>query len=151
MTIARTGSTLGLLVLLFGAALGCKGNVLRHDPTVAAKEAERFATLAVIDRAFSSAHGMLAEASKKQVSESMMLDVVGREHPHGYPAAVHATEFEPVPGQAAIQIFLRGDSATEQFFYRVPMLGTADAGYKPGGIMRGSGPYPPSPLRKTLP
>ena len=48
------------------------------------------------------------------------------------PAALSptATEYEPMSGEKAIYIFLKGQNRDEQFAYRVTLEGTAAAGYR---------------------
>ena len=93
---------------------------------------------------------MLRDEARTRVSEATLADAIKKQHPNGYPTSVRATEYEPVPGQAAIQIFLSGDNGSEQFYYRVPLVGTVDTGYSPDGVFRGTGPYPASSLRQRL-
>jgi hypothetical protein len=132
-------------------AFSCTARLLRHNQAVAAAKAEEFLAHAVVKHDFGAAHRMLRDDAKLRVSEAALADVVRQQHPHGYPRSVRATEYEPVPGQAAIQIFLIGERDSEKFYYRVPMVGTVGSGYSPDGFYRGSGPYPASSLRQALP
>ncbi len=129
---------------------GCRAQLLRHDERVAAQQAQLFVERLVINRDAGSAHAMLADSARAQFTVAVLQDVVSKQHPQGYPDKVWASEFEPVPGQAAIQIFLTAENAREKFYYRVPMFGTVDSGYHPAGFYRGSGPYPSSSLRQKL-
>ena len=131
--------------------LSCTARVLRHDQSVAAAEAEEFLVIAVVKQDIATAYRMLRDETRQAVSETAFADIVKQQHPTGYPIAVRATEYEPVPGQAAIQIFLVGERDSERFYYRVPLVGTVDAGYVVDGFYRGNGPYPPSTLRQALP
>lgn len=143
--LARIGALLSV-----GLALSCSARVLRHDEAVAAAQAEAFLAHAVVEQDFGAAHRMLRDEARLRVSEAALSDAVRQQHPHGYPTSVRATEYEPVPGQAAIQIFLIGERDSEKFYYRVPMVGTVESGYSPDGVYRGSGPYPASSLRQAL-
>jgi hypothetical protein len=67
-----------------------------------------------------------------------------------YPISLTAEEFEPMPGQKGMNIFLYGENESEKFFYRLTMEGTTGMGYEVSGIYRGSGPYPPSKSRQRL-
>jgi len=129
---------------------GCRAQVLRHDQHVAAQQAQSFLEQLVINRDVGSAHAMLADSAKAEITVAVLQDVVSKQHPQGYPDKVWAAEFEPVPGQAAIQIFLTGENAREKSYYRVPVFGTVDSGYHPAGFYRGSGPYPSFSLRQKL-
>jgi len=133
-----------------GGIYGCRAQVLRHDQHIAAEQAQLFLQRLVIEQDVPSAHAMLREQDKGQLTLAQLKDVVSKEHQQGYPDKVWAIEFEPVPGQAAIQIFLAGENRREKFYYRVPMVGTVDSGYHPAGFYRGNGPYPSSSLRQKL-
>jgi hypothetical protein len=128
---------------------GCRIHALSHDEHVAAAKAEQFLK-AVVDRDPAAAYAMLSLEARKSVSESTFADTVQKMHADGYPPSVRATEYEPVPGEPAMQIFLEGEAAATRFYYRVPMAGTGASGYLPNGIYRGNQPYPRSPLRHAL-
>jgi hypothetical protein len=49
-----------------------------------------------------------------------------------------------------MNIFLSGVSGNERFYYRFFMEGTKETDYAVAGMWRGKGPYPASPMRKTL-
>jgi hypothetical protein len=144
-----SGRAIGL-VLAAGFTLDCTARILRHDERVAADRAEEFLTHAVVKQDFVAAYQMLSESGKNNVSQTALVDIVRKQHPNGYPASVRAIEFEAVPGQPAVQVFLLGETDSEKFYYRVPLVGTVDQGYSPDGIYRGRGPYPQSPLRQPL-
>lgn len=140
------------LVLMAASCASCAPRIrtLRHDPTIAAREAQAFVEAAFVEQNFKHARTyMSAEMRKHPLSE--IEASAGKIHPKGHPTTVSATEFEPIPGQAAMNIFLVGDAESEKFYYRVVMAGTADEGYTVAGFWRGSGPHPPSKLRQTLP
>jgi hypothetical protein len=61
-----------------------------------------------------------------------------------------ATDFEPMPGQTAMSIYLTGKNDNEDFYYRLVMQGTTQTGYTVSGFYRGSTAYPASKLRQTL-
>jgi hypothetical protein len=144
--LALTAVTISVAVLF----LSCQTRMLRHDQQVAATRAEAFLRHAVVERDFPSAYAMLREEDRQQTTQAAFVDIIKREHPKGYPTGVRATEYEPVLGQAAVQIFLVGENDGEKFYYRVPMVGTVDSGYSPNGLFRGPQPYPASGLRKPL-
>jgi hypothetical protein len=129
---------------------GCKSQALRHDPQLAAMKAELFLKHAILEKDFAAAHRMLREDTQQKLSELTIADAVKKQHSKGYPQSIQATEYEPVPGQAAVQIFLHGNNGSEQFYYRMPMAGTIDDGYFPEGLFRGNRPYPKSNLRSKL-
>jgi hypothetical protein len=132
------------------AACSCQLQVIEHDEIAAAKGAERFLQLLILDHKAAAAYEMLSDAARREISLSLLEMATKEQHPDGYPVTISSTEYEPVPGQAAMQIFLVGERGPQHFYYRVPMFGTASSGYRPGGFLRGSGPYPPSSLRQPL-
>jgi hypothetical protein len=71
-------------------------------------------------------------------------------HPGAYPKNVKATEYEPMPGEKAIYIFLLGDNSGERFYYRLILEGTAKTPYKVLRLDRAGDPYPPSSEKKRL-
>ncbi|HLG55557.1 MAG TPA: hypothetical protein VI485_09510 [Vicinamibacterales bacterium] len=144
----RRSIVLGLLSAMCTAVISCKA--IRHDEHVAAAKAEEFLRVAVIDRNSAAAYAMLSLEARTSIKESTFVETVEKMHPNGYPAIVRATEYEPVPGQSAIQVFLEGESGVLKYYYRVAMSGNVDAGYAPSAMFRGNQAYPPSPLRQSL-
>jgi hypothetical protein len=132
------------------AIAACSIGVIDHDPSIAAARAVEFADLAFVQGAAERSHDLLTDDTKKTTSVAAFGEVLQRMHPKTRPPSVRATEFEPVPGQKMISIFLRGENGDELFFYRLVMSGTASAGYRVAGLFRGSGPYPESKLRREL-
>lgn len=124
-------------------------NVISHDPRSAARTAENFADLAFVKHDIASALVELSPEFQRDMSEGELTALIAKMHPASRPAEVRAIEFEPLPGQKAMNIYLKGSDADEAFFYRFLMVGAKETGYKVGGFWRGSGPYPPSP-RKPL-
>jgi hypothetical protein len=93
----------------------------------------------------------MSDDAREHISLEEFTAVVANMHPTGMPSRIEASEFEPVPGQEAMNIFLVGESAGEPFYYRFGMRGTVAKGYRVSGLFRGNGPYPASPLRQGLP
>lgn len=141
-------------VLAVGTAIAslasCKAQLLRHDQNVAAEKAAAFATAAVVKQDWNAAYMMVREEDRKTLPLARFTEVMKASHPGGFPTEVRAMEFEPVPGHAAIQIFLEGTNDKEMFYYRVPLVGTVTDGYFPQGLFRGNMPYPTSGLRQPL-
>ena len=123
---------------------------LKHQPSLAAESAEQFARTAFLERDTKSAYDLMWDESKRRYTSQQIEEVIHNLHTAGYPSSVEATDYEPIFGQPAMNIFLHGSSQSEEFYYRFVMMGTADTGYKVSDILRGSGPYPPSSLRKSL-
>lgn len=123
--------------------------VIEHNQTAAASAAEHFATTAFIKKDYPTAHGLLSPASRESIPLEKLAEQVDKMHPTVFPAEVKAIEYEPMPGQTAMQIYLKGSAEKEEFYYRLVMSGDRHSGYQVSGLWRGSGPYPPS-ARKPL-
>ena len=143
-----------LIVIVVTVSSGCHGrdtHALIHDPIAAAAAAEEFARVAFVERNADKAYTLVWEEWKKELSFGMLIVTMKQVHPSGSPAQVRAIEYEPIPDKPAIAIFLNGENdAGEKFYYRFVMAGSAAAGYKVGGFLRGTGPYPKSSTRRAL-
>jgi lactam utilization protein B len=117
-------------------------SVISHDEKAAAKAATEFAQTAFIARDYSKAHGLLATRSQSDIPIDKLTDAITKMHPKSYPSKVTATEYEPLPGQRGMNIYVKGDGDGEDFFYRLVMEGDATAGYRVTGLFRGNGPNP---------
>ena len=140
--------TLALLALAL--AVGCKGYVISHDEDKAADQAVRFGQAAFVVRDFKDAYRMLQPDLQKELPAPGFRDIVENIHPGGFPSVIEATDFEPVPGQESVQIFLEGRNGSSIFHYRFVMAGTSATGYRVAGMYRSVTPYPQSPLRQKL-
>ena len=132
------------------AVLGCSARLLSHDPETAAGAALQFATLAFVQGDLDGSYALLWDDMKKTLPPGRFREGVVAMHPGSRPSSLTATEFEPVPGQATMYIFLHGQNGSESFYYRLVMQGTVRTGYKVAGLFRGSGSYPPSTMRQKL-
>lgn len=123
---------------------------INHDPTSAAKKAEEFAQLAFVKQDVETGYGLLADGTKRYVSREQFKAVLAKLHPKGFPKTVTALEYEPMPGEKAIFIFLTGENSGEHFYYRLTMEGTGTTGYKVLRFDRAGQPYPSSNDKKRL-
>lgn len=137
-------------VLLAIAALGCNARVLSHDPQTAAGAALQFARLSFVQGDLDGSYTLLWDDTKKALPPGKYREAVSAMHPGSRPLNLTATEFEPVPGQEMMYIFLHGQNGSESFYYRLVMQGTVRTGYKVAGLFRGSGSYPASNMRQKL-
>lgn len=122
-------------------------NVISHDPRSAAATAKHFADRAFVRNDIESSLDDLAPEMRKAFASSELTAVVVEMHPKSRPSEVTASEYEPLFGQKAMLIYLKGTGEAEEFHYRFLMVGTTKSGYKISGIWRGSGPYPPTARR----
>jgi hypothetical protein len=106
----------GALVVLLGCAESTK-----QDETLAAKRAIEFAQVAFVDKNFDKGYEMLSDGGKRHLSLAKFKETVTRMHERGFPTKVTAKEYQPMPGENAIWIYLVGQNAEEQFQYRLTM------------------------------
>jgi len=121
------------------------GSIIAHDEDMAAKKALEFAKLAFISHDAQSSYPLVSDETRGTLPADKFAEVLGKLHPTGYPTTITATQFEPVPGQKSLSIILLGENASEKFFYRLVMVGTAPAGYTVGGLFRSNRAYEGSP------
>lgn len=128
-------------VSLFGV------RVFRHQQADAARAAERFADLAFVRSDLDAAYALLAPELQRALPAAKLGEEIVKLHPTGRPTEARAIEYEPMPGQRAMLIYLNGTRGDETFHYRFVMAGDEPSGYRVGAFWRGSGPYPPSARR----
>lgn len=133
------------LALFFCILIACFSmNVISHDQRSAAAMAEHFAEAAFVKNDISTAHADLSSQMQSAYLAGELTADLSKMHPAGRPTEVAAREYEPLPGQKAMNILLKGTGGNEAFYYRLLMVGTREQGYKVGGFCRGNGPYPPN-------
>ena len=146
----RIGSGYWRHALIFAVSLaGCIESV-DHDPASARKRAEEFVEVVFVKRDIETGYALLAEGTRRYVSPDQFKAVVSKMHPRGFPKMVTALEYEPMPGEKAIYVFLTGDQSVEHFYYRLTMEGTASTGYSVLRLDRASQPYSSSDERKRF-
>ena len=123
--------------------IGCTEKI-KHDEVLAGKRAVEFAQVAFVKQDIEKGYALLSGAAKRYVSLEKFKETVFRLHPKGFPASVTATEYEPMPGEKAIYIYLVGENSGEQFQYTLTMEGSAGTDYKVTKITSGSSSYIPS-------
>jgi hypothetical protein len=117
-------------------------NVIVHDQNSAARAATEFARIAFVDRDYTKAFSLLAPRSRPYITLEKLSETIPKMHPKSFPSQVTATEYEPMPGQSGMTIYVKGDGEGEEFFYRLVMDGDASSGYQVSGLFRGNGPNP---------
>lgn len=138
----------GTFALVF--LISCTATAISHNEDMAAKSAIEFSKVALVQHDIQNGYSLLSENAKKTISFDKYSQAFSQMHPSSYPISLTAQEFEPMPGQKGMNIFLYGENASERFYYRFTMEGTGGTGYKVSGMYRGNGPYPPSGLRQEL-
>jgi hypothetical protein len=139
-----------LFLLIFTVGLiGCV-ETIHHDESSAGKKAEEFAQIVFVKQDVENGYELLADGTKRHVSREQFKTVLSKLHPKAFPKTVTAIEYEPMPGEKAIYIFLTGENSGEYFYYRLTMEGTATTGYKVLRLDRAGQPYPPSNEKKRF-
>ena len=130
--------------------IGCKGKtkVGRDERNMAFDRALDFAEVAFFQRDHVKAYLLVSEDCYATFEE--FGSGIDKIHPKGFPTAVRATEYEPIPGEEKINIFLYGRGDDEEFYYRFVMEGTKERNYKVFSLACADSPYPPSELRERL-
>lgn len=147
-SISQFASFSVLLALVFAGSSCVK--TIHHNPDVAAINAVEFARVAIIQSDYSTAYQKLSDGARQQLSVDELKTSIEKMHPNNWPRSITASEYEPVPGQKAIHIFLRGKNDKEDFVYLLSLEGTADTAYTVSGIIRLQS-LPPSTTRFPLP
>src|SRR5258707_6470261 len=126
------------LLLFMVWAIGCS-KPIELDEHLAAKRAVEFARVVLIDKNLERGYELLSDGGKRHVPLDKFKQTIVSMNARGYPSRVTATDYEPMPGEQAIYIFLRGQTGDEQFNYRVTLEGTAATDYKVLKIDQGAG------------
>ncbi len=117
---------------------------------MAAASATEFAQVAFVEKNIDKAFSMLDPEAQAYIGKEKFSEGLTRMNTPTAPESIIATDFEPIQGQEGMNIYITGESPNETFYYRIPMRGTQDKGYKPAGLFRNPGPYPKSPMRRPL-
>jgi len=123
-------STTALIASAMTVVLMSCSDTVKHDEGLAGKRAIDFAQAVFVDRNFEKGYDLLSDGGKRHLSREKLKETVTRMHPRGFPAKVTAKEFQPMPGENAIWIYLAGQSSEDQFGYRLTMEGNGKGDYK---------------------
>jgi hypothetical protein len=118
-----------LMLALCALAASCAEST-QHDENLAAKRAIEFAQVTFIDKNLEQAYGLLSPGGKRHISLDKFKEAVTRLHPRGFPVKVIAKEYQPMPGEKALWIYLTGQSGDDQFQYRLTMEATGNGDYQ---------------------
>jgi hypothetical protein len=125
-----------LAVAIICCGLASCISVIAHDEKAAAKSATEFAQTAFVARDYPKAHSLLTPRAQADIPLDKLTEVIAKMHPKSFPTKVTATEFEPMPGQRGMNIFVKGEGEGEEFFYRLVMErdNTAVTGSPPSSV-----------------
>jgi hypothetical protein len=136
------------LTLISIAQFFACGKPIEHDPALAGKRAVEFARVAFVRQDDAQAYALLSDSTKRYVPLEKFKETVSRLHPNGRPSKIVAIEYEPMPGEKAMYIYLVGQDSGTQFEYTVTLEGTAATDYRVSKFTRGVSSYMPSTSEK---
>lgn len=118
-----------LLLALSALAMSC-AEAVKHDENLAGKRAVEFVQAVLIEKNFAKGHELLDAGGKRYISREKLEETITRLHPRGFPTRVTAKEYQPMPGENAIWIYLTGQNSEDQFQYRATMKADDNGDYK---------------------
>jgi hypothetical protein len=138
--------TVGMLAVISA----CTFHTSKQNPAIAASSAIEFVKVALIEQDIDRAYVLLDPEFQAIATKEKFVQVIRTMNSPVSPKVITATEFEPIPGQEGMNIYLTGENGREELYYRIPMKGSEEKGYKPAGVFRGQGQYAPSETRRPL-
>jgi len=106
---------------------GCAEST-KQDENLAAQRAIEFAQIVLVNKNFEQGYQLLSDGGKRHISPAKFKETMARLHPSGFPTSVTAKEYQPMPGENALWIYLNGENP--EMHYRVTMEATASGDYK---------------------
>jgi hypothetical protein len=106
---------------------GCAKSI-KQDENLAAQRAIEFARIVLVNKNFDQGYELLSDGGKRHISLAKFKETMTRLHPGGFPTSVTAKEYQPMPGENALWIYLNGENP--EMHYRLTMEATASGDYK---------------------
>ena len=130
--------------------IGCrdKPKVSREERNKAFNRALDFSEVAFFERDYPKAYLLVSKDCKATFEE--FCGGIDKVHPKGFPTSIKAIEYEPVPGEEKIKIYLYGRNNDQKFYYQLVMQRMEKLDYKVLSLERSSHRYPTSKLRERL-
>jgi hypothetical protein len=116
----------GCLLTVFWLT-GCVESI-KQDENLAAQRAIEFARIVLVEKNFDRGYDLLSDNGKRHISPAKFKETMARLHPRGFPTIVTAKEYQPMPGENALWIYLNGENP--EMHYRLTMEATASGDYK---------------------
>jgi len=107
--------------------IGCAEST-KQDENLAGQRAIEFAQIVLVNKNFDQGYQLLSDSGKRHISLEKFKETMTRLHPRGFPTSVTAKEYQPMPGENALWIYLTGESP--EGHYRLTMEATASGDYK---------------------
>ena len=122
---------------IFRALTGCLLTVVwltgcaespKQNENLAAQRAIEFARIVLVNKDFDQGYELLSDGGKRHISLAKFQETMIRLHPRGFPTTVTAKEYQPMPGEDALWIYLNGQNP--DVHYRLTMEATPSRDYK---------------------
>ena len=133
--------------LFIAALIGCEGSI-KHDEASATKTALQFGRDAFVNQDSESAYALLSDSAKRYVTPETFKESLSKWHPKGFPTEVTVSEYQPVPGEKLIHVYLSGETPGGRLNYQLTMEGDAATGYRVASFERSGHPPPWSSTRQ---
>jgi hypothetical protein len=101
---------------------GCAESI-KQDENLAAQRAIEFARIVLVEKNFDRGYELLSDGGKRHISLAKFKETMARLHPRGFPTTVTAKEYQTMPGENALWIYLNGENP--EMHYRLTMEATA--------------------------
>ena len=118
---------LTVLLLTVLGLTGCAESTKQNE-NLAAQRAIEFARIVLVNKDFDQGYELLSDGGKRHISLAKFQETMIRLHPGGFPSTVTAKEYQPMPGENALWIYLNGQNP--ETHYRLTMEATASGDYK---------------------
>ena len=106
---------------------GCAESTEQNE-NLAAQRAIEFARIVLVNKDFDQGYDLLSDGGKRHISPAKFKETMIRLHPRGFPTTVTAKEYQAMPGENALWIYLNGQNP--EMHYRLTMEATASRDYK---------------------
>ena len=100
----------------------------QQNENLAAQRAIEFARMVLVNKNFDQGYELLSDGGKRHISLAKFKETMARLHPRGFPTTVTAKEYQPMPGENALWIYLNGKNP--EMHYRLTMEATASGDYR---------------------
>jgi hypothetical protein len=137
METIRRGNRMNIKQSMFRPLMGCLLTVVwltgcaestKQDENLAAQRAIEFARIVLVEKNFDRGYELLSDGGKRHISSAKFKETMARLHPRGFPTTVTAKEYQTMPGENALWIYLNGENP--EMHYRLTMEATASGDYK---------------------
>jgi hypothetical protein len=134
-------------LVVIAVLMGCNGSI-QHDEVSATKTALQFARDAFVSQDSENAYALLSDSAKRYVTRETFKESLWKLHRHGFPTDITVAEYQPVPGEKRMYVYLSGENPHGRLHYELTMEGDAATGYRVAIFDRSGIPPPWSSTRQ---